>query len=115
MSEIHAISVTDRNGTESEVAAESYRLQRDTHRPRVVAISSLPVIPETGSATLTFEAGFGLSWSDVPSDMREAAFLLAAHYYEHRRDTSGAAGLMPFGVMGLLEPHRNIRLLGGRV
>ncbi|GFE66709.1 head-tail connector protein [Litoreibacter roseus] len=112
---IQSISLMDRAGTETTVDAGSYDLERDTHRPRVFAYSStLPVISNGGSATIIFDAGYGADWSAVPSELRQAVLMLAAHYYENRRDTSGAGGLMPFGVMSLLDPHRNIRIFEAR-
>lgn len=115
ISAIEAVVLTDRSGTETSVADTGFALMKDTHRPVLAATgASLPNIPQGGSATITFDAGFGLDWLDIPPDLREAVLLLAGHYYEHRRDTSGAGGLMPFGVMALLDPHRNIRILGAR-
>lgn len=94
----------------------TYLLRRDVHRPKIVAVgAALPTIPTLGKVRVVFDAGFGSSWADVPADLGHAVFLLAAHYYENRTDTSGAGGLMPFGVMALLEPHRNIRILGSGV
>ena len=115
ISAVTGVTVLDRAGAGAVVDPELYALERDAHRPVLVAVGAgLPAIASGGSAEITFEAGFGPSWEDVPPDLRQAVFLLAAHYYENRRDTSGSSGLMPFGVMMLLEPHRNIRMLGAR-
>ena len=112
---VTSVNVLDRNGAQTGVDPALYDLQRDTHRPVLVATGAgLPGVPAGGSAEISFEAGYGAAWDDVPSDLRQAVFLLAAHYYENRRDTSGSSGLMPFGVMALLETYRNIRTLGGR-
>jgi uncharacterized phiE125 gp8 family phage protein len=113
VSRIASVTLVDRMGTETMVAADSYALERDAQRPKLAAVSSLPSIPSGGAVKITFEAGFGPAWLDIPPDLREAVFLLAAHYYENRRDQSGASGLMPFGVMALLDTHRNIRVFGG--
>jgi uncharacterized phiE125 gp8 family phage protein len=112
---VTSVTVIDRARVQTLVDPALYDLQRDTHRPVLVASGAgLPSVPSGGSVEIAFEAGFGASWDVVPSDLRQAVFLLAAHYYENRRDTSGSSGLMPFGVMMLLEAHRNIRTLGGR-
>ncbi len=112
---VTSVVVLDRFGAPNVVAPERYDLEPDTHRPHLVAAgSAFPTVTSGGSVEIVFEAGFGADWDAVPSDLRQAVFLLAAHYYENRRDTSGSSGLMPFGVMMLLEPHRNIRTLGGR-
>jgi uncharacterized phiE125 gp8 family phage protein len=58
-------------------------------------------------------AGFGTEWSDLPNDLAQATFLLAAHFYEFRHASNG--GDIPFGVAALIAPHRNVRLfMGGR-
>jgi uncharacterized phiE125 gp8 family phage protein len=115
ISAVTGVTVLDRAGAGAVADPELYTLERDAHRPVLAASGAgLPAIASGGSAEITFEAGFGPSWGDVPPDLRQAVFLLAAHYYENRRDTSGSSGLMPFGVMMLLEPHRNIRTLGTR-
>lgn len=115
VSAVTGVSVLDRVGGQTVVDPVRYDLERDTHRPVLVAGGAqLPSVPSGGTVEIAFLAGFGPSWDDVPSDLRQAVFLLAAHYYENRRDTSGSSGLMPFGVMMLLESHRNIRTLGGR-
>lgn len=113
VTELHELSVTTYSGTERVIEPESYTLLKDTHRPKLSTAASLPAIPHSGTATLTFQAGHSASWSGIPADLREAVFLMAAHYYENRSDKTGSAGLMPFGVMSLLEAHRNVRLMGG--
>lgn len=115
VSEILAVTVVDRLGEEQLAEPDHYHLERDTHRPRLRAAGGLlPAIPSGGQVQISFAAGFGAIWQEVPADLRQAVFLLAAHYYENRMDASGAAGLMPFGVMSLLDTHRNIRLMGAR-
>lgn len=113
ISSIETVVLTDRAGADTSVEASAFALMKDTHRPVLSATGAvLPDIPQGGSATITFDAGFGADWLDIPPDLREAVMLLASHYYETRFDTTGAGGLMPFGVMALLDPHRNIRILG---
>lgn len=108
---IENVSLTDASGAETIVDGAVYTLIRDTHRPQIAAVGAgLPTVPQGGSVTVTFDAGHGPQWTQIPPDLREAVFLLASHYYENRFDTSGAGGLMPFGVMALLDAHRNIRI-----
>ena len=112
---VESVVLTDRSGAETTVAAETYVLMKDTHRPQIAAVgAALAGIAQGGSVTVVFDAGYGVTWAAIPPDLREAVFLLAGHYYEQRNDTSGAGGLMPFGVMALLDPYRNIRLFGAR-
>lgn len=98
------------SGVEEVVAADRYWLQGDMHRPKLRSVGScLPAVPEAGEALVGFTAGFGI-WSDVPADLQQAVFLLAAHYYEYRDETALGRGCMPFGVTSLLDRFRPIRL-----
>lgn len=115
VTEVSGVALRDVEGVVNEVAPELYGLERDTHRPRLFAIGRcLPAIVEDGEGVVTFTAGFGPSWSDIPADLQQAVLLLGAHYYENRNEVSGALRAMPFGVVSLLEPYRNIRVLGAR-
>ena len=115
VSSVVSIARADRAGVETLIEPETYVLQADTHRPKIMALSGSFLNPNMGGTiTIQFEAGFGSDWDDIPADLRQAVFLLATHYYEKRSDTSGSSGLIPFGVMTLLEPYRNIRTFGAR-
>ena len=48
----------------------------------------------------------------MPADLRQAVFLLAAHYYENRAEGAGG-GSLPFGVLVLIEAYRATRIGGG--
>ncbi|MCF6305009.1 MAG: head-tail connector protein [Rhodobacteraceae bacterium] len=107
---ISQIVMIDDLGVLTPVDAADYRLEFDSARPRIMPSKcNLPEVPVNGSAVVSFEAGFGI-WVDIPSDLRQAVFLLAANYYENRNDLGKAAGQMPFGVLALLEPYRDMRL-----
>ncbi len=110
---IAAVKVLDRNGAETVVDPERYSLAVSSQRPRLVATSlHLPNIPSQGSAEISFVAGFGAAWSDLPADLAHAVFLLAAHYYEHRSAVMTGEAMIPFGVSLLLDRYRTVRLLG---
>lgn len=114
VSAITALTITDRLGADEVVDPGRYVLEPDTHRPRLVATGlCLPSIPVAGGAEIGFDAGFGAAWSDIPADLAQAVFLLAAHYYEHRHDTGAVNGEMPHGVAALIQRYRNVRLFGG--
>ena len=74
---------------------------------------NLPRIPRSGHAEIRFTAGFGEAWDDVPADLRQAVFLLAAHFYENRAEGGAIGGSMPFGVLVLIEAYRATRIGGG--
>ncbi len=110
---IVALVLTDAAGGESLIDPASYHLDPDSQRPRLVANSgNLPEVPSNGFARVAFEAGFGI-WDDVPPDLRQAVFLLAANYYENRNELTRQTGQMPFGVLALIESYRDIRIGGG--
>ena len=110
---ITALKLVDRAGVATVVDPAQYWLEKDSQRPRLVsARDSLPPVPAGGTAEILFEAGFGPAWSDIPVDLAQAVFLLAAHYYENRHEVGTRESLMPFGVMALVEAYRNVRLLG---
>jgi uncharacterized phiE125 gp8 family phage protein len=88
---------------------------RDSRRPRLVGRfgRNLPRIPRGGHAEIRFTAGFGPSWDAVPADLRQAVFLLAAHFFDNRSETEATPGVMPFGVLVLIEGYRATRIGGG--
>jgi len=111
-----ALTAVDRAGARTDIAADLYWLERDTHQPRLRSVGhALPGVPEAGAIEIAFRAGFGVGWSDVPADLAQAVMLLAAHYYEFRHETTLSEGCMPFGVTSLIERHRVMRLGGGAV
>jgi uncharacterized phiE125 gp8 family phage protein len=111
---IDAITLVDVEGAETPVEPETWSLLRDDRRPRLIGRSGrrLPRIPNSGHAEIRFVAGFGPGWETVPPDLRQAVFLLAAHYYENRNEGSVPDGSMPFGVLVLMESYRAMRLGG---
>lgn len=114
VSAIVDVVLVDRLGGETVVGADTYRLRPDLQRPVVAAVGgSLAAVPSAGSARIRMMAGFGPEWGDLPADMAQAVFLLAAHYYEYRHEIQYDGGCMPFGVSALIERYRTIRLMGG--
>lgn len=111
---IAAVTITDAEDQAETVDPGRYLLEKDMQRPRLVARALvLPSIPVGGHATIAFEAGFGPAWSDLPADLRQAVFLLAAHFYDQRGSASGEAAEMPQAVALLLTRWRGVRLFGG--
>lgn len=114
VSEIVSLTITDMGGGETVVDPAAYRLIPDGHRPEVVSASwGLPTIPVGGTAEVLFDAGFGLTWSDVPSDLRQAVLILGTHYYDNRGLTTERGRRLPEGIQPLLARHRVVRLFGG--
>jgi uncharacterized phiE125 gp8 family phage protein len=115
VTEVEEIALVGPEGAETLVEPERWSLLREGPRPRLTGRSgrSLPRIPRGGHAEVRFTAGFGTEWKAVPADLRQAVFLLAAHYYENRTETGHGASAMPFGVLVLLEAYRTLRVGGG--
>jgi uncharacterized phiE125 gp8 family phage protein len=109
------VRLVDAEGAETVVESEAWSVMRDSQRPRLVGKfgRSLPRIPRSGRAEIRFSAGFGAGWEEVPADLRQAVFMLAAHFYEHRAEGAAAAGSLPFGVLVLIEAYRATRIGGG--
>lgn len=69
-----------------------------------------PSISADGYAQITFTAGYGTGWTDVPPDLRHAVTLLAAHYFENREGQADQHAPLPSGVTSLIAPYRPRRL-----
>lgn len=111
---VGSVALVDAAGVQTVVDPGLYRLVKDLQRPRIAAVGVLlPQVPNDGRVEIGFDAGFGPAWGDVPADLRQAVFLLAAQYYESRHEGVPGAGAMPFGVMALIERWRTVRVLGG--
>jgi uncharacterized phiE125 gp8 family phage protein len=114
VSTILSVDVLDRDDVATLIAPTRYKLLRDMHRPKIVASTGiLPGIPTGGSVEISFTAGFGATWADVPVDLRQAVFLLAAQFHENRHEAADQRTTMPFGVIALIERWRTVRVLGG--
>lgn len=111
---VQSVESVDKGGVRTFVDPETYWVERDGHVPKLrPAGGNLPAVPDAGSIIIRFQAGFAANWDGVPSDLCQAAMMLAAHYYEYRNDTGLSDGCMPFGVSSLIERYRSVRLGGG--
>jgi uncharacterized phiE125 gp8 family phage protein len=100
-----------RDGGETAVDAAGYWLERDMQQPKLrSARSALPSVPVGGAVKVSFVAGFGPDWANLPDDLAQAVLMLAAHYYEYRNDTGLSGGCMPFGVSSLIERYKPVRM-----
>lgn len=113
VSAITGLSTRDRDGAVTVLDPADVILVKDAARPQIQArYGHLPPVPPQGSVTVTFDAGFGAAWSDVPDDLAQAVMLQAAHFHEHRGDGAADAGL-PAAVNALIAPYRVVRTIGG--
>lgn len=63
---------------------------------------------------IVFDAGFGASWSDTPADLKRAALMLAAHFFDERHAAGGDRRETIYAVAALIQPWRPARLSVGR-
>lgn len=116
VTDVSAIEIEDVAGSVTLALDESYRLRPSGERQALsaTAYGVLPRIPEGGLARVTFEAGHGPAWGDLPADLRQAVMILAAHYYETRAGAAEAKGNgVPAEVTSLVARHRPVRMGGG--
>lgn len=111
VSQIVSLTITARDGDETEIGAERYGLRADVHRPRVEATSGqLPALAVGATAEVVMVAGYGPNWADMPADLQLAMLGLAAEFYNLDAATPQP---MPANILALIEPYRQIRLRGG--
>ncbi|MCQ0971886.1 hypothetical protein MLD63_15800 [Paracoccus sp. TK19116] len=111
---VDRIEIDDGNGTVTELPVENWRLVPDLQRPTILPAGViLPHVPRRGMVTITFTAGFGQAWSNVPGDLAQAVLMLASRYYEDRGFDGSRSGV-PHGVSALIDRWRQIRTLAGR-
>lgn len=109
-----AVELVDAADVVAIVDPVRYRLVQDMHRPKLAAAGLLfPTVPTDGRVEITFDAGFGAVWNDVPADLAQAVLLLAAEFYENRHDRGGQTAGLPVTVQMLIERWRTVRVLGG--
>ncbi|KGJ04813.1 phage conserved hypothetical protein, phiE125 gp8 family [Paracoccus halophilus] len=114
VSAIERVEIVNVAGAVTPVDPAVYRLVPDMQRPLLAPVGAfLPGIPASGHALVTFSAGFGSAWANVPADLAQAVLMLAARYHEDR-SYEGTQAAMPFGVSALIERWRSVRVLGGR-
>lgn len=114
VSAVVSVALVDAAGATQPVPSERVRLAPDLHRPKLsVRGGGLPPIPEDGRVEIVFDAGFGGTWTEVPADLGQAVFLLAAELYERRHDDGARNPALPMTVQALIERWRTVRVLGG--
>ncbi len=110
---ITAVTVRDADDVQQPVDPTAYRLDGESHPPRVVfnAPVAAPATPPAGIA-IAFTAGYGDTAADVPADIRHAILLMIADWFEHRDPLFGASdkARLPARVAAVLNSYRMVRL-----
>ncbi len=112
---IRYFQVFDVTGKRINYPTSQFRTELDFHSPKILPKGiSWPQIPVGGYARIYFYAGISRSWNELPADLAQAVFLLAAHYYENRYENAASNTSIPSHINVLLEKYKKIRLFGGR-
>ena len=92
------------------VAADKWQADFASRPARLRASADWPA-PDGGlnAIRVTFTAGFGNDESAVPTDLKMAVLVLAAHHYEFREGGAAPSGLPP-EVRALIAPWRPLAL-----
>ena len=101
-----------RPGSTIALTSDEWQLEPGTNRQLLTGPGgdALRALPHGALGEVTFTAGFGPSWNDIPDDLRHAVLLVAAHSYEHRTGDPDAEAGLPFSVGPILERYRPIRI-----
>ncbi|EYD77100.1 GTA protein ORFG06 [Rubellimicrobium mesophilum DSM 19309] len=66
VSAVLSVTLTDATGTATDLLP-AVRLEDDATRPCLLPLGAcLPAIPQNGTARVTFTAGYGPAWEDLP-------------------------------------------------
>jgi len=106
---IESVEIIDPNG-EAETWDGWFLVHAPRPRIGTRKGQTRPNIPPEGYAQITFTAGFGTGWTDVPPDLRQAVTLLAAHYYENREGQGDQNAALPSAIASLIAPYRPVRI-----
>ncbi|MEO1494290.1 MAG: head-tail connector protein [Pseudomonadota bacterium] len=111
VSEIASIRF-ERPGMVTSLAPEEWYVKPGETRQKLTGPknTALRDIPHGALAVLTFEAGYGETWNDVPDDLRQAVMVMAAHNYEHRGNDATITTTIPPAVRAILTPRQPTRL-----
>lgn len=95
-----------------DLTSDEWFLEPGAQRQRITGPggAALRDLPHGAMAELSFTAGYGPSWNEVPDDLRHAVLMLSAHFYENRDGEIEADDGLPFGLNTILDRHQTIRL-----
>lgn len=74
-------------GTSTVLASSEYQVDAASSPARLAPAYGKvwpAVQPRLAAITITYLAGYGTSWNDVPEDIRLAIMMMVAHFYENR-------------------------------
>lgn len=115
VTEVLSVKTLTPTGEETLIAPSRWVFVPDGQRPVVQGRGgNLPFLVGEGLiARITFTAGFGATWADIPADLAQAVLLLAGEFYDYRHNDYGPGPGLPRQVAQLIETWRPVRVLGG--
>jgi uncharacterized phiE125 gp8 family phage protein len=98
------------SGISTVLSPSTYQLDRASAPGRLAPAYGTvwPSAQQRMSAiTVTYLAGYGASWNDVPESIRHAIMMMVAHFYENREAVvvGTIASELPMAVPMLLDPY----------
>jgi uncharacterized phiE125 gp8 family phage protein len=109
--QINQVTAYDHDGVATTLGDQNYRLDLSNDRAIVRVRPEFKASLMANGLEIDFEAGFGESGLDIPSNIIRSLHLIIAHWYEFRGASSQAADhSLPAGIEKLLNPMRRVRL-----
>ena len=108
---VTSVTVLDDEGSETTLATSSYIVAPGLDGRLALRAGQVWPSPTAalGGIEITFVAGFGDSWNDVPATLRHGMLLLVAHLYDNR-EAVAEQDRLPQTVLGLWRPWRQQRI-----
>ena len=108
---VSEVRYVDMGGTSTVLAPAAYQLDNASAPARLAPVfgTAWPAARnQIAAIAVTYQAGYGASWNDVPEAVRHAIMMMAATWYEHRENVvvGTIATELPSGVKIILEPYR---------
>ena len=103
---VESVKYLDPAGTLQTISSANYYVDTYSNPARIIPVNSWPQIHwrMPNAVQIAFTAGYGATAASVPTTIKQAILLLAAHFYENRSDTiEGNLNNIPTGVQSLLN------------
>lgn len=108
---VETIKTYDANGAATLADPQSYWVDAAA-TPGRVRRRGTAIWPAPGRAVagieITFIAGYGSSWNDVPAALRQGILMTVGYFFDHRDALWPAA--LPAPIAALWQPYRIVRL-----
>ncbi len=112
---LSAITTYDEEGNANGLPLAQFQPETNIAPARIFlpkTISGQVVMRERAAIEIDYVAGFGVSESDVPADLKQAIFTLIAYWFEHRDAVviAGSGSIVPNGFDNLVAAYKSVKL-----